>query len=372
MLGTRTLDVCSVVYQPVKKGNTPFKAMRDFCALMCPKPLLPKQPVYGFNDWYCDYGNNTAESVAEYARFVVRLSPKGGNRPYMVIDDGWQPPGPASGGPWNIGNEKFPSMPELAKEIEAIGAKPGIWVRLLTAQKYQAGSWRLRDEQSTTLDPSKPEVRAYIVTTVRNIRSWGYKLIKHDFSTFDIFKEWDQIIPKDAATWSFSDRSRTSAEIVTDFYRAVREGAGDAVIIGCNTLSHLSAGIFEVNRTGDDTSGKDSHRLTKMGVNTMAFRIAHEGTFYSADADCVGLTEKEAIPWALTCQWLQLLSQSGTPLFISFKKGSVTPEQEKVIAAALEVASQPQPLAEPLDWFTELMPKRWVLRGKTVEFDWSK
>jgi alpha-galactosidase len=61
--------------------------------------------------------------------------------------------------------------------------------------------------------------------------------------------------------WNFNKRSKTTAEIILDLYRSMREAAGDNIyIIGCNTMSHLSAGIFELCRIGDDTSGKEWDR----------------------------------------------------------------------------------------------------------------
>ena len=71
---------------------------------------------------------------------------------------------------------------------------------------------------------------------------------------------------------------------------------------------------------------------------------------------------------------LSLVGRSQTkmaPLFISFKKGSVTPEQELEIKTALYNASQKQPLAEPLDWFETLQPTKWRLKGKEVNFNWK-
>ena len=108
-----------------------------------------------------------------------------------------------------------------------------------------------------------------------------------------------------------------------------------------------------------------------MGVNCLAFRGPQQNTFSTADTDCVGLSKSEAIPWVLNRQWLQLVSPSGTPLFISFKKGSVTSEQEKEIAASLLNASKQQPLGEPIDWFDKIQPAKWKLMGKVVNFNWE-
>lgn len=387
-LGTRRLAVCRVTSRRGTSGETPFEAARAFCRQMCPAPRLPKEPVFGFNDWYCDYGRNTAASVLYYAAWISRLAPAGANRPFMVVDDGWQATGGGTGhgGPWDRGNANFPSMSELAAGIRKAGAKPGIWIHLLTAQDGQPETWRLTHHPEI-LDISVPEVRRYVRETVTRLRDWGYELIKHDYSVSDL-AGYTRAAPGPDAAWSYADRSRTAAEIVLDHYRSIREAAGDgAVIIGCNTIGHLAAGLFELQRIGDDTSGRDWNRVRNRGVNTLGFRAPQHGAFFAVDADCVGLTEAEAIPWACNAQWLDLLARSGTPLFISFKKGALTSAQEKTVAEALALAAKPQPLAEPLDWFDAVnptrgleaishleggaAPRRWRLMGQIVEYDWS-
>jgi serine/threonine protein kinase len=62
---------------------------------------------------------------------------------------------------------------------------------------------------------------------------------------------------------------------------------------------------------------------------------------------------------------------SGTPLFISFKRGSLTPAQEADVARALTTAAQPHPTGEPLDWFERLQPRNWKLMGEPVQYDWD-
>ena len=225
LLGNRKLEACTIVAREGKKGETPFKAAQAFCKVMCEKPLMPKQPVYGFNDWYCDYGDNSAESVMYYAKFVGRLAPKGNNRPFMVIDDGWQVKGGGTGhgGPWDDGNVKFPSMQKLAADIKKERVRPGIWVHILTAQENHPESWRLKHNKKI-LDISLPEVRSYIYGTVARIKRWGYELLKHDYSTYDISHAWGKSAGAAAdADWTFADRSRTTAEIILDHYRSLRE-----------------------------------------------------------------------------------------------------------------------------------------------------
>jgi alpha-galactosidase len=263
-------------------------------------------------------------------------------------------------------------MADLAAGIAKAGARPGVWVRPLIAARSQPQDWRLR-HRASILDPTVPEVRQLVKADIARVRGWGFELIKHDYSTFDITGRWGRTMRGDVTNdgWSFSNSNRTTAEVILDFYRAIREAAGDAGIIGCNTMSHLSAGIFELNRIGDDTSGQQWSRTRQMGVNTLAFRACQQDTFYAADADCVGMTTAAAVPWAKNRQWMDLLARSGTPLFLSLNRTAVTKEIEQDVREALATAAAPQSAPEALDWMDTPAPRRWKLMGQVREYDWS-
>jgi alpha-galactosidase len=372
-LGGRTLDVCNVVCRAGRAEESAFSATHAFCRHMCPNPRLPAQPVYGSNDWYWAYGKNSAESVRTDAQHIAELSPAGGNRPFAVIDDGWQPErGTANNGVglWDRGNEKFPDMPGLAADIRRSGARAGIWIRPLQATVDTPNSWRLpRDRRF--LDPSLPDVRQKVADDITRLRQWGYGLIKHDYTTYDIFGRWG--FQMGAALtgdgWTFASGSgRTTAEVIDDLYGAIRKAAGESLVIGCNTVSHLSAGHFEICRIGDDTSGTEWSRTRKMGVNSLAFRGPQHGTFYVADADCVGVTG--AVPWRLNRQWLDLLARSGTMLFVSLEPAALGASERSDLRAGLALAAAHQPLAEPLDWQRTVYPERWRLMGREQSFEW--
>lgn len=372
-LGQRRLAVCDVLCRAGLPNESAFAAVHAFCRAMCPAPRLPAHPLYGTNDWYWAYGRNSAASALDDARHVADLAPPVANRPFAVIDDGWQP---ARGkdardvGVWDRGNEKFPDMPGLTAQVRAAGARPGIWIRPLLAPADAPDAWRLPRER-TVLDPTVPDVLAKVHEDIARLRQWGFELVKHDFSTFDLLGRWG---PKLGASltddgWNFqAGRTRTTAEVIDRLYRTIREAAGDAVVIGCNTVSQLSAGRFESCRIGDDTSGREWARTRKMGVNTLAFRAAQHGAFYAADPDCVGVTS--AIPWPENRQWLDLVARSGTSLFVSLAPDALGAEQRRDLRAALAVAARPQPLGEPLDWQHTIWPTRWRLMGETRRYDW--
>ncbi len=372
-LGARVLDVCEVLCRHGAEGESPFDALRAFCRQMCLTPRLPDHPVYGHNDWYYAYGNISAAQVREDAKRVVDLSPTGQNRPYAVIDAGWYPGdnlGGSDGGIWDRGNEKFPDMAGLAADITRIGARPGIWIRPLTAALDAPVGWRL-SRDPLFLDPTVPEVREKIAADIARLTTWGYGLIKHDFTTDDIFGRWGFEMGATLTDegWTFAEgQGRTTAEVILDLYRTIRAAAGSALIVGCNTVGHLSAGLFEMSRIGDDTSGQEWARTRKMGVNSLAFRAPQHGAFFVADADCVGITQ--ALPWDFNRQWLDLLARSGTMTLVSLDPAALGPDQARDLRAAFALASEVQPLGEPLDWQETLLPCRWRFGNQEVRYDW--
>jgi alpha-galactosidase len=377
-LGARTLAVCEVVTRPGRAGESAFAALQAFCRQMCPSGAkTPAQPIYGSNDWYWAYGKNSAATVLADAQHIAELSPAGTNRPFAVIDDGWQPERGQNAqaartmtGQWDRGNDKFGDMADLAAQIRRAGARPGIWIRPLLAPTDAPDTARLARDRAI-LDPTVDATHAKISADIARLRLWGYDLIKHDYSTFDIFGRWGstmgEALTRDG--WTFAEGpKRTTAEVINDLYRTIRQAAGNTLIIGCNTVSHLSAGVFDICRIGDDTSGREWARTRKMGVNTLAFRGAQHGAFYVADADCVGVTT--AIPWSQNRQWLDLLARSGTMLFVSLAPDALGDDVRRDLRAALALAAQPQPLGEPLDWQQTSWPSRWRLQGQTVEYNW--
>ena len=369
-LGQRELYAAAIVTRPGRMQEHPGDAVTALCKLMCSKPRLPKGPVYGTNDWYYAYGKNTEEGILRDTELVVSLAPKAGARPFSVIDDGWR------------GNAGFPDMGRLAEKIRGRGARPGIWIRptiavagtderLLLPMKH----WR-SPGTDLAYDITIPEARAAAIAKLAQVVNWKYELVKHDFSTFDLLGQWgfDMGASPTVAGWNFHDRSQTNAEILLDYYQDLRKVAGDeTLLLGCNTVAHLAAGVFEMQRTGDDTSGKDWERTRRTGVNTLAYRLPQDGTFCALDADCVGITK--AIPWELNQQWMDLLARSGTGLFISPSPDAIGPDQKTAITEAFGIAAAGRSRGRVTDWFNNTTPTEWEFKAggsyKTHTYQWA-
>lgn len=353
---------------------TSFEAMQEFCGQMCEDPILPKYPVYGSNNWYYAYGKSSESEILADCDYILNLTKDIENKPYMVIDDCWQEHhrlNEYNGGPWTKGNEKFPDMKALAKKLVQKDVRPGIWVRLLLNEDENIkNEWRL--SHNNCIDPTNPEALNYIKEDIKRICNWGYTLIKHDFSTFDLFGKWgfqmSPLVTDDG--WHFYDDSLTSAEVVKLLYKAILDASveasnGEALILGCNTIGHLGAGYMHINRTGDDTSGVIWERTRFMGVNTLAFRLPQHGKFYEIDADCVGIDG--GISWSMNKQWADVLAKSGTPLFISVRPNILDETEKQELHEILKVASKQEHHVIPVDWEETTCPEHWQDKDHDID-----
>ena len=342
---------------------------------MASKVVLAKQrgrhslgALYGSNDWYYAYGKNSPEGILRDADLVREVAPAGEARPFTVIDDGYQD------------LKRFPDMHKLADGIRSREVHPGIWVRPLRARASTASSWLLpasrfgrHRERARELayDPTVPDARREALDVVREACAWGYDLIKHDFTTYELLGQWGNEMGASPTVdgWNLHDETKTNAEIIREFYRDIRVAAGeDRIVIGCNTVGHLSSGFFDAQRTGDDVSGRTWERTRRMGVNTLAFRLPQHGVFFAIDADCIPITKD--IPWSLTEQWLRVVAATGSVLLISPEPGAVGPEQKRAIQAAFAQCVGQQTHSEPVDWQASRTPTDWASGSDHRRYDW--
>ncbi|MEO5942442.1 MAG: hypothetical protein ABIP30_10040 [Ferruginibacter sp.] len=371
-LGQRKLHAASIVTMLSAGNESPYASTTRFCKMMCDEPLFPELPVYGINDWYVVYGKNSAETIKLQTATMAELVSNTTNKPFSVIDDGWQ-----VADDFSLPNDKFKDMEKVADDIKQIGMKPGLWTRPLIAKTSDPKTLLApniagrNDPNELILDPTIPETLERIRYNLATYKKWGFEMVKHDYSSYDIFGKWGFQMGESFTQpgWKYYDETKTNAEIINQLYQTIKDASKGMYVIGCNTVSHLSAGMFHLCRTGDDTSGKEWARTKKMGVNTLGFRLPQHNNFYAADGDCVGLTKD--VPWEKNKQWLQLLAESGSPLFISAQTDILDADKKAAIKLAFVQAATVQPTGEPLDWMENQWPAKWKLNKRVVNFDWD-
>lgn len=376
LLGDRTL--AAAVVRWVQGDEGPFATQCALASALCRDPQRPG-PLVGANNWYYAYGLGfDSDAVVRDARTVAELAGDHPVRPFGVVDDGWSVDGTAdgrsaSGGPWADSRPgAFPDMAETAARIAAERVRPGLWFRPLQ-HRFEPDAGGLRPwAGGWALDPSHPATLERVAAAVRRFRDWGFELIKHDFSTFEALGRWgfEMGVRPAAADVHPHDRSRTTAEVLVGLYRVIADAAGDGLVLGCNVVGHLAAGLVAAQRTGDDTSGRVWERTRRNGVNTLAFRLAQHGRFFTVDADCVPSTPQT--DWGRNRQFLDLVARSGTALFVSVDPATRTAAVDADLAAALRLAldgGAPGGV-EPLDWLHTTTPARWRCGGETLRYDW--
>ncbi len=185
--GEREVDVATVV---TAAGPTPFAAHKALCAAMSPDPLPAVGPVVGCNNWYYAYGRDFGpDAVLRDARTVVEYADGHPVRPYCVIDDGWtEGGGSAPGGPWDTGlpgvfDDMGTSPPGSRRPAPAPGCGSGRCCR---------GPRHPPSAPGCSGTPASPRSlagrRAGDGRGGRDaVPALGYGLIKHDFSTYDVF-----------------------------------------------------------------------------------------------------------------------------------------------------------------------------------------
>ena len=377
-LGDRVLT--AVVVRAVETVGSAFACQSELAGALCRDPL-PVGPLVGANNWYYAYGKGfDAGAVLRDARTIAELVGDHPVRPFGVVDDGWTPEGVADGriasaGPWDAGRAtEFPDMEAVASSIAALDVRPGIWFRpLLRRTRPDQGALGPRDG-AIALDPSSPATLATVAEDVSRIVGWGFELIKHDFSTYDLLGQWGPHFGASPGRsgWRLADDGITTAEALVNLYRTIRAAAGPAIVLGCNVVGHLAAGLVEAQRTGDDTSGRVWEQTRRTGVNTLAFRLAQHRRFFAVDADCVPSTT--STDWALNRQFLDLIARSGTALFVSVDPRTRTDQVDADLSAALRLAlngGDPGGV-EPLDWLDTTSPERWATQHEQLRYTWME
>ncbi len=369
------LQAATVVTRQGTREESPFAAAQVFCEMMCPKPVLPDSPVFGMNNWYTCYGVMSRESVLRETEYLREMTRDAQGTPYMVLDDGWQAVrfrdsvSYFNGGPWKNASASMGDMAELCADIRGMGALPGVWFRPLATAELLPEAFFLNTPPSRKqvvgrrLDPSHPEALEIVRSDVRRLTAWGFRLIKHDFSTNDLAGEAMQ-----PDGWHFYDRSLTTAQVVRALYSTIQEAGSGALVIGCNTYNHITAGIHAMQRVGDDTSGRSWEWTRRNGVNAM-MRLPQNGRFFLNDPDCAAFTDK--VPAKLNLQFMEACALTGSALFASVIPGILTADEMREIRRVYRLSSLGGSGAAPADWMKTSSPTRYVEAGGTEHtYDW--
>ena len=267
-------------------------------------------------------------------------------------------------------------MAKTADNIQKKGAKPGIWFRPLLTLGEIPDEARLAAAKTggQLLDPSHPFTLARVRRDAATIRGWGYQLIKHDFTSFDSLGVGSLTSDKHGVemfqkNWKMYDRTKTTATVLKNLYRAIQDGAGEADVIGCNVVGHLAAGIHSSCRVGGDTSGRSWEISVRNGVNSM-MRLPLNDTFYRADPDCAAFTER--VDADANLDFLEMCAITGVTTLASVTPGILTAEQMERIRRIYRIADRDEKRLGIVNFEKTATPETFSDGEETRTFDWSR
>ena len=222
-------------------------------------PARTAEPPSGWCSWYCFGPQVTAAQVLANLDVIAREIP---GLKYIQIDDGYQ----AAMGDWLETGAAFGGgVATVLRQIRARGFEPAIWVAPfiaergsrvfrehpdwfvtdasgapLAADRVTFGGWR--HSPWFALDGTHPGAQRHLETVFRAMRDeWGCTYFKLDANF------WGAI-----HGGRFHDPRATRIEAYRRGMEAVRRGARDAFLLGCNHPIWASAGLIHGSRSSND------------------------------------------------------------------------------------------------------------------------
>jgi alpha-galactosidase len=261
-------------------------------------PALSTPPVpTGWCSWYCFGPRVTAQQVLDNLDFIARNLP---GLKYIQIDDGYQP---AMGDWLETGPAFRGGVQDVLKQIQRRDFQPALWVARFIAEKdaqvfrkhqdwfiQGADGKPLSADQVTfkgwrhgpwyALDGTNPAVQAYLEALFRVLRMmWGVTYFKLDANFWGAMHGG-----------KLHDPRATRVEAYRRGMEAIRKGAGDGLLLGCNHPIWPSFGLIHGSRSSGDIK-RDWSRFARTARENLN-RNWQNGRLWWNDPDCVVLTGK--------------------------------------------------------------------------------
>ncbi len=257
-------------------------------------PIFRRPVATGWCSWYCFGPGVTASQIRGNLAWAKEHFP--GLR-YIQIDDGYQP----WMGDWLETGQSFGGdVRAVLRDIKSEGFEPAIWVapfvaspqsrlfrehpdwfvrdadgKPLRSDRVGFGGWRLGPWY--VLDGTHPGAQRWLEELFRTLRvDWGCTYFKLDGNYWGTLHGGRH-----------HDGNATRVEAYRRGMEAIRRGAGDAFILGCNHPLWPSLGLIHGSRASMDVS-RDWYHFTKTGRENL-LRGWQNGRLWWNDPDALCL-----------------------------------------------------------------------------------
>jgi alpha-galactosidase len=289
--------------------DTTLELVADRLVKNHPRLPWPKLPT-GWCSWYCFGPSVTADEIlGNLDQFKKKLP----QVRFIQIDDGYQP----WMGDWLEPKQKFGgSIKDVIGKIRDAGFEPAIWVAPFAASPQsklftEHPDWFVQDDNGKPLrsdtvtfggwrlgpwymlDGTHPEAQKFLESVFRTMHEqWGCTYFKMDGNVW--------------GAMPFGRRHDPAASSVEAYRRgmaAIRCGAGDSFLLGCNHPIWPSIGEIHGSRSSMDI-GRDWKSFTRIARENLSRNWQNNRLWWN-DPDCLVLTGKQpdnekSFHWAAT------------------------------------------------------------------------
>jgi len=306
----------------------------------------------GWCSWYEYYSKVRERDVLDNLELLAEKPWLG--LQLLQLDDGFQP----EVGDWLEVNHKFPrGLAPLAAEVKARGLQAGLWTAPFFASRrsrlfrehrgwfLETGGGRLVDcgynpvwnRRLVALDPTHPEVRAWLEDSFGQLAAQGFDYFKIDFLFAGLRRGLHR------------DPQRSPVEAYRMGVQAVRRGIGEGrFLLGCGAPIGPSIGLFDAMRVSQDVKEEWESRLAAYLGRGCGFPSARGALrsnmtrwfmhrrWWLNDPDCL-LVRRERTKLCLeqVRTLATILGCTGGMLFLSDDMTRVDPERLRLAEAVL-------------------------------------
>ncbi len=320
---------------------------------------VPAEKPVGWCSWYYYYTKISEATLLDNLRVLAPLREELGLH-FFQLDDGYQ----AAIGDWLKLNEKFPSgLPALVQQINEAGFVAGIWTAPFLVHPHSElarthPDWLLRDAKGRplrggynplwdkwrnilTLDPTHPEVLAWLRDLFSTLYGMGWRFFKIDF------------LYAAAQPAAYHDPSHSRASALRAGLQAIRDAIGpDSFLLGCGCPLGPAVGLVDAMRIGCDVTPRwsnpmrwafrDHHCLsTRHSLRNTIQRSFLQRAWWINDPDCVLVRQnknKMNIHEVRTLASIDALS--GGMLLISDDMTQLAPDRLDTLRKALAIRTE--------------------------------
>lgn len=289
----------------VREGRDQEALLAELAAdLVVAHPPIHRRPVAtGWCSWYCFGPSVTAEQIRGNLAWAKANAP---DLRYIQIDDGYQP----WMGDWlETGRSFGGDLRAVLREIRAQGFEPAIWVAPFVASPEsrlfkEHPDWFVRDADGKPLrsdrvgfggwrlgpwyvvDGTHPGAQQWLESLFRTLREeWGCTYFKLDANYWGTLHGGVHHDPR-----------ATRVEAYRRGMEAIRRGAGDAFILGCNHPLWPSLGLIHGSRSSMDVN-REWADFARTGRENL-LRGWQNGRLWWNDPDTVCLNGKVLVDGA--------------------------------------------------------------------------